>query len=81
MKITNQNCTHAKIKIRLNFQNSCHNSVQNHPSTSSLKMQMKMYKAIMILPVVLYESKKVFHTEEHIESDGNRVLRSEPKMK
>jgi hypothetical protein len=29
MAITNQNCTHKKIKSRLNYGNACYHSVQN----------------------------------------------------
>jgi hypothetical protein len=53
--LTDQNCIHEEIKIRLNSGNACYHSVQSLLLSRLLSrnIKVKIYKTI-ILPVVLY---------------------------
>jgi hypothetical protein len=53
--LTNQNLIHEEIKRRLNSNNACYHSVQNHLSSHLLSKNVKIriYKTVF-LPVVLY---------------------------
>jgi hypothetical protein len=55
--LTDQNCMHKEINIRLNSGNACHHSVQSLLSSHLLSrnLKVKIHKTI-ILPVVLYGS-------------------------
>jgi hypothetical protein len=77
--LTDQNCMHEEIKIRLNFGNACYHSVHSLLSSRLLSgnMKVKMYKTV-ILPVVLYgcETWSLTLREEHrLRVFENRVLR------
>jgi hypothetical protein len=77
--LTDQNCMHEEINIRLNSGNACYHSVQSLLSSRLLSknVKIKIYKTI-ILPVVLYgcETWSVTLREEHrLRVFVNRVLR------
>jgi hypothetical protein len=77
--LTDQNCLHEEIKIRLNSGNACCCSVQSLLSSRMLSrnIKVKIYKTI-ILPVVLYgcETCSITLREEHrLRVFENRVLR------
>jgi hypothetical protein len=77
--LTDRNCIHEEIKIRLNSGNACYHSVQSLLSSRLLSrnVKVKIYKTI-ILPVVLYgcETWSLTLREEHrLRLFENRVLR------
>jgi hypothetical protein len=77
--LTDQNCMHEEIKIRVNSGNTCHHSVQSLLSSHLLSRnsKVKIYKTI-ILPVVLYgcETWSLSLREEHrLRVFENTVLR------
>jgi hypothetical protein len=77
--LTDQNCIHEEIRIRLNAGNACYHAVQNLLSSRLLSrnVKIKMYKTI-ILPVVLYgcETWSLTMREEHrLKVFENGVLR------
>jgi hypothetical protein len=77
--LTDQDCIHKEIKIRLYSGNACYHSVQSLLSYRLLSrnVKVKMYKTI-ILPVVLYgcEIWSLVLSEEHrLTVFENRVLR------
>jgi hypothetical protein len=42
MMVTNKNCTHMEIKIRLNLRNACYHSVQNLLSSHLVSKNVKI---------------------------------------
>jgi hypothetical protein len=76
--LTDQNCIHEEIRIRLNSGNACYHAVQNLSSRLlSINVKIKIYKTI-ILPVVLYgcETWCLTSREQHrLRVFENRVLR------
>jgi hypothetical protein len=77
--LTDQNCTHEKIKSRLNSENACYHSFQSFFSSCLLHKndKVKIYKTV-ILPVVSYgcETWSLSLREEHrLRVFEDRVLR------
>jgi hypothetical protein len=54
--LTNQNSIHEEVKSRLKSGNACYHSVQTLLSSSLLSksVKIKVYRELIILPVVLY---------------------------
>jgi hypothetical protein len=77
--LTDQNCIHEKIKVRLNSGNACYHSVQSLLSSRllSTNVKIKIHKTI-ILPLAFYgcETWSLALREEHrLRVLENRVLR------
>ncbi|KAJ4438039.1 hypothetical protein ANN_13978, partial [Periplaneta americana] len=79
-RVTNINDTWEEIKRRINMRNACYYSVEKRLSSSMLSKNLKVriYKTIIILPVVLYgcETWTLTLREEHrLRVFENKVLR------